>query len=166
MRAKPDVQPADCRNHLDGLLAEEATILARLEDLLSREHALLVADDLDGLEKATDERQSCIATLVRLEDDRRSLCRMLGHSPDASGLEQVLRWCDQGGRLQRRWSDSAARATRCRDLNVRNGALVGARLRRVEGLLGTMSGRPAARDTYGPGTGPRSRVGHVLSAEA
>jgi len=166
MRAKPDVQPADCRKSLEGLLAEEATVLARLEDLLKREHELLVADDLDGLEKATDERQACIATLARVEDERRSLCRMLGHTADAAGLAQVLRWCDPDGRLQQRWTDGAARAARCRDLNARNGALVTARLRRVEGLLGMMSGSSASRDTYGPGAAARTRVGHVLSAEA
>ena len=38
----------------------------------------------------------------------------------------------------------------CRDLNDRNGVLVGAQIKRVEGLLGAMTGTSAEPRAYGP----------------
>lgn len=130
-----------CRDTLGKLVGEELTALAQLEALLEREHALLLDNDLEEFERAGELRQSCVTTLLRIEDERRNLCRMLNAPADLHGLQRLLSWCDPERTLQARWSECGERATRCRNSNERNGALVSARLKRVEGLLETLTGR-------------------------
>jgi flagella synthesis protein FlgN len=156
-----------CREHLTNLLIEEASSLTTLATLLEREYEVLIANDVTGLEIAIKERQSCVGKIVRLEDERRSLCRMLGHESDMHGLEKLLRWCDPAGTLVARWAECAAGAARCQTFNDRNGALVRARLIRVQTLLAALGGPSGDTRTYGPGgTFAVPRIGRVLTAQA
>jgi flagellar biosynthesis protein FlgN len=143
------VDPGVCREHLQKLLAEEFNALTQLETLLDHEHELLVANDVDGLDRAGESRQVCVAELLRVEDERRSLCRMMNVPADVQGLERLLRWCDPSNTLHRRLGECAQRATRCRELNERNGALVTARLKKVEGMLDVLTGRANQPKVYG-----------------
>lgn len=157
------MNPSVCREHLDKLFAEEAGALTRLEELLDKEHEFLLANDVDEFERTGEARQACVANLVRLEDERRSLCRMMNVSADHLGLEKLMTWCDPSRTLKNRVSACSKRAGRCRELNDRNGALVTARLKRVEGLLGVITGRASQPKTYGrQGTyeqsSPKSRL--------
>jgi flagella synthesis protein FlgN len=131
------------------LIAEESGALDQLQTLLDREHELLVANDVDGLERAGQARQTCIGVLMRIEDDRRALCRALNVPADATGLDRLLAWCDPSKALRRRWAECADRATSCRKLNDRNGALVAARLNRVQGMLDIVTGRADQSKVYG-----------------
>lgn len=160
------MDPLVCREHLGKLLADEAACLAQLDELLQKEHQLLLANDIDGLEQATDKRQAAIGALLRVDDERRSLCRMHGQEPDAAGLERLLNWCDPKGTLQAQWADCAARAARCRELNDRNGALVTARMQRVEHLLAVITRPAESAAAYGPhGVQSAPSSGRMLSAE-
>jgi flagellar biosynthesis protein FlgN len=159
------VDPSVCFEHFDKLLNEEAGALARLEQLLDHEHELLVANDVDALERAGEQRQSCVGDLMRIEDERRSLCRMMNVSADASGLERLMTWCDPTGSLKTRWATCADHAGRCRAANDRNGALVIARMKKVEGMLDVLTGQASSPKVYGKqGTyestarGPRVQV--------
>jgi flagellar biosynthesis/type III secretory pathway chaperone len=142
------VDASVCREHLAKLINEESKMLARLEDLLSQEHEYLVANDIEALDRAGDARQACISELVRVDDDRRTLCRMLNMPTDNVGIERMLNWCDPTKSLQPRIADCAVRAGRCRESNDRNGALVTARLKRVEGLLDVVTGRANQPKVY------------------
>jgi len=137
-----------CRDHLERILTDEAAALERLESLLDREHKIIVDQDLDALERSGAERQTCVGDLLRIEDERRSLCRQLGKKADASGLNEVVLWCDPRSTLQLYLDECAVRAIRCRAANDRNGMLVASRLKRVEGLLNAITGREQAH-TYG-----------------
>jgi flagellar biosynthesis/type III secretory pathway chaperone len=143
------VDPGVCREHLQKLLVEESNALTQLQTLLDHEHELLVANDVDGLDRAGEARQVCVGELLRIEDERRSLCRMMNVPTDVQGLERLLRWCDPSNTMQRRLVDCAERATRCRELNDRNGALVTARLKKVEGMLDVLTGRANQPKVYG-----------------
>jgi flagellar biosynthesis protein FlgN len=159
------VDPHVCREHLAGLLGEEVTALGELEELLKREHEVLASEDVDALEKTARLRQERVGALARIEEQRRSLCSMHGHSPDLAGLERLITWCDPKGSLMSRLRECAERVARCRDLNDRNGTMVGARLKRVEGLLGILTGRADRADTYSPrGSTAAARPGRVLGA--
>ncbi len=161
------MDPVACREHIATLLSQESAALDALAKLLEREHGFLVANDVESLEAAMAERQTCVGSLLRIEEDRRSMCRMLGHTPDAAGLDRLLAWCDPAGSLKSRWADCATRGTRCRDLNDRNGALVAARMKRVETILGALTGRSAEAPTYSAsGTTTVSRSGSVLTTTA
>ena len=156
------------REHLARLLAEENGALTEFESLLEREHVALKSRDIDALEALADARQSSVTNMLKLEDERRSLCGMLGYDTDLPGLAKLIAWCDPRRTLAAAYDECAVRARRCRDLNDRNGLLVGAQIKRVEGLLGAITGTPAQRSYgprqaafYGGGTG-----GQVISAEA
>lgn len=155
-----------CREHLSNLLTEESARLAELEDLLAREHQVLESNDIRALEATTRARQERMGALARIEEQRRSLCAMHGYSADRGGLDALIAWCDPQGSLLAHLRDCASRATRCRDLNDRNAVVVAARLKRVEGMLGVLTGRPAASDTYGPRgvCGPSMRSGRIIGA--
>ncbi|MGC4028554.1 MAG: flagellar protein FlgN [Steroidobacteraceae bacterium] len=163
------MQAETCREHLQSLLADEAALLTQLEKQLAREHELLVKNDVEGLEAAGGARQATVASLLRVEDERRSLCHMLGRSADAAGIASLLRWCDPTGTLARAQAQVTERATDCRAQNDRNGALVSARLTRVSGILRTLD-PPSGAAIYGAG-GARpaelgAHAGRLLSAQA
>lgn len=156
-----------CREALGSLLSQEVSLLSELAGLLEREHGLLVANDVDSLEKAMDERQVTVGKLLQTEDERRLLCRAHGRETDAEGIAQLMAWCDPSGMLKTRWADCAKGATQCRELNDRNGALVTARMRRVETLLGAITGQSQEAPTYGPkGAYASVRSGRVLASKA
>jgi flagellar biosynthesis protein FlgN len=156
-----------CREALASILTQEVSALAEIAGLLDREHALLVANDVETLETVMEERQVSVGKLLSAEEERRTLCRMHGREPDAKGIEQLMAWCDPRGTLKSHWTDCANGAARCRDLNDRNGALVTARMKRVETLLTALTGQTQEAPTYGPkGAYAPARSGRVLATEA
>ena len=156
-----------CKDSIERLLGEECGLLAKLEALLDTEHQFLNGNDIDALEQAGAARHACTGALVRIEDERRSLCRMSGKSSDRRGLEELLKWCDPNNTLKPRWMECTERATRCRDRNDRNGIVVAVRLKRVEGMLSVITGRDKAPATYGPQRGyAQAQVGRMIRSEA
>src|SRR4051794_39887226 len=95
----PSHDPTYCREQLATQVAGENLELAALEGLLTQEHALLQAGDAEGLDKAATARQHCIGQILRIEDERRALCRASGRSDDTAGLHSLLAWCDPTGLL-------------------------------------------------------------------
>ena len=154
-----NIDPSAYRDSLSRLLGDEYSLLIQLERQLVREHGLLSKGDIEGLESVGSERQACVAALLKLEDERLGLCRMLGHSPDLKGLETLLRWCDPQGLLRQPLQDCTDLAGRCRDQNTRNGMLVNARLQRVSGVLGLLTSNEAS-----PATPIYGRKGNAFAA--
>jgi flagellar biosynthesis/type III secretory pathway chaperone len=155
-----------CREKLGNLIKDESLALNELATLLDREHGFLEANDVVALEGATRERQRCVARICRVDEERRALCRDLGRPVDLEGLEDLLRWCDPKGSLSSSWAECSEAASKARNLNDRNGALVAARLKHVQARLGTLIARREA-STYGPkGAYSQASTGRVLTAEA
>ena len=157
------------RDTLGRLLAEENAALGEFASLLDKEHGALRSRDIDALETLAESRQASVVKLLKIEEERRSLCSMLGYDTDLTGLARLIAWCDPGRTLARPYEECATRARDCRNLNNRNGILVGAQIKRVEGLLGAMTGASSEPRAYGPRgqTNPyASPAGKVLSAEA
>lgn len=161
------MDPASCRAELERMLAEETRLLTALEQQLEREHDYLVANDVESLERAGDSRQATVAALLKLEDERSSLCRMLGQGGDRIALAAVLAWCDPQGTLAGAQAECTRLAGNCRALNERNGALVTARLNRLAGML-EMIGPGNAAATYQPGAsrGGPAPAGRLVSVRA
>ncbi len=154
-----------CREHLAEVLAEEASLLVELRSLLEREYEVMGTKDAIAVEKTVLLRQERMGALTRVEEQRRSLCSMHGYSADHAGLERLMVWCDPQGTLVSLLRQCAKSATDCRDLNDRNGSLVSAKLKRVEGLLGALTGRGSSADTYSStGSTAPTRPGRVLGA--
>ncbi len=157
-----------CRDVLSRLIDEESRTLADLVALLEREHELLVANrSAEALEDACEARQICMGTLLRVQDERRGMLRLLGLSEAPAALDELLTRCDPAGELKSRWAATLNSARRCRELNDRNGALVNARMRRVEGLLNVLTGERSTPNLYGPqGQVATNRGRSVVSAQA
>jgi flagellar biosynthesis/type III secretory pathway chaperone len=132
------------RSHIEALMADEAQALQQLQTLLDREHQFISNDDLEALEAAGRDRESCVNQLMRIDAERQNLCRSTGRSGDKAGLLSLLRWCDPSGRLQQHWKASTDMIRQCRSLNDRNGALVNNRMKRVEGMLDALNGPQAS----------------------
>jgi flagellar biosynthesis/type III secretory pathway chaperone len=163
------VDAALTRDTLGRLLAEENVALCEFEALLDREHGALAKRDIDTLESLAEARQANIVRLLNIEEERRVLCGMHGYDTDLQGLARLISWCDPGRTLKRPYDECASRARKCRDLNDRNGILVGAQIKRVAGMLGALTGSNAEPRAYGPRgqSNPYSAAaGTVLSAEA
>jgi flagellar biosynthesis/type III secretory pathway chaperone len=154
-----------CREHLAEVLAEEASLLVELRSLLEREYEVMGTKDAIAVERTVLLRQERMGALARVEEQRRSLCSMHGYSADHAGLERLMVWCDPQGTLVSLLRQCAKYATDCRDLNDRNGSLVSVKLKRVEGLLGALTGRGSSADTYSStGSTAPTRPGRVLGA--
>lgn len=140
----------ESKQALSRLLDEERRLLLRLEGLLDAEKAILLKDDSpEELEAACITRQECMGALLRLQDERSNLLRMLGYSPDNAGLLSLIKACDPERVLPPRWAECAELAKRCRSLNDHNGALVASRMRRVQGVLEVITGKRSDPNVYG-----------------
>jgi flagellar biosynthesis protein FlgN len=158
-----------CRKQISQLLADESTLLARLEQQLRSEHELLVKNDIEALETTGNARQDTVARLLRLDDERRGICRLMGRGGDAAGMGELLGWCDPQGSLASAYAVCAEQVVQCRTQNDRNGALVTARLNKVSSMLGMLniSGNDArtygASRTHSPGP---QRAGRLVATSA
>lgn len=159
------MDPALTRDSVERLVGEQLTTLTRLEELLDREHALLVERNVEALTAAGRDRQACVGTLLRIDSERVQHCRMFGYAADADGMLKLLASCDASGRLTTRWQSCIELTRRCRKLNDRNGALATAQLRSVAGRLDALTGgAPRSPETYARGGAPRSNAGRLLAA--
>ena len=149
----PSHDPTLCREQLATLMAGLNAHLAALESLLTQEYDLLQSRDAEGLEKSGTARQQCIGHILRIEDERRALCRATGRNEDTAGLHSLLAWCDPTGLLVPAMQEYRERTQRCREQNDRNGILVNGRLQQE------------AR-TYGPGSDESGGYGRKLTTRA
>ncbi|HWW20387.1 MAG TPA: flagellar protein FlgN [Steroidobacteraceae bacterium] len=130
----------DVRQHLSRILAEEAQLLAELESVLERETDILVGDDAQAIQNIGSNRHRCVDALSRLGVERTDTGRMLCFGADATGLDQLFEWADPSKALHARWSVNLELARRCKAINDKNGAIVAAKLNRVQKLLGQLRG--------------------------
>jgi flagellar biosynthesis/type III secretory pathway chaperone len=158
--------PTHCRERLATLMAEQNALLATLEGLLAHEHELLQTRDAEGLENASTTRQHCVAGILRVEDERRALCRAHGRGENPAGLHDLLAWCDPTGLLLPAMQEYRERTLRCRELNDRNGILVNGRLQPASSLPGAPDGRAPEGNTYGPGSDHGRGYGRKLTTRA
>lgn len=155
------MEQAECREQLAKIMANETRLLSELAQLLDREHACLEGEDATALEKTAQERQKCVGAIYRCDEERRALCRGTNRPENLQGLQDLMRWCDPKGTLAPGWAQCSAAAANCRKLNDRNGALVNARLKHVQGRLGVLIEGRRDSVTYGrrgndvPPTGSR-----------
>jgi flagellar biosynthesis protein FlgN len=149
MAANDGVRAPDVRRHVDRILGEEAGLLGSLERLLRAEAEVLRGNDVEAIERIGSSRHQCIDALTGLESERAEACRLFACGSGREGFERLLDWCDPTRTLHARWIENLDVARRCKDLNDGNGAVVSARLNRVQQLLLKLRGA-SAPSTYGP----------------
>jgi len=135
-----NLQRDDIHRHLSRILAEERRLLGELESVLQRETEILRGDDAQAIERIGDSRHGYINTLSRLDAERADTCRMLSFGNGPNGLARLYEWADPSEGLRQDWNSNLELARRCKALNDRNGAIVLAKLGRVQQLLGKLRG--------------------------
>jgi flagella synthesis protein FlgN len=134
------VQPTDVHEHLSRILAEEARLLGEFELVLAQETQVVRGDDTQAIQNIGADRQRYVDTLTRLDAERADACRMFSFGNGRGALERLFQWADPRGGLQRQWTANLDLARRCKALNDQNGAIVAAKLGRVQQLLGKLRG--------------------------
>jgi flagellar biosynthesis/type III secretory pathway chaperone len=134
------LQRDDVRQLLQRLLGEESRLLKELHVLLVDEAGILSRNDIDGISNIGSTRQRCIDALTALDAERTATCRMLSFGQGAGALTRLYQWCDPSGALDGRWHANLAIARKCQHLNNTNGAVVTAKLSRVQQLLMAIRG--------------------------
>jgi flagellar biosynthesis/type III secretory pathway chaperone len=137
------LQRADVHQHLARILEEESRLLGELETLLQDETAILRGEDVEAIAQIGSTRQRCIDALTRLDGERTDTCRMLSFGQGRGALTRLYGWCDPSGALESAWLANLKIARRCQRLNDTNGAIVTARLSRVQQLLMVVRGTSA-----------------------
>jgi flagellar biosynthesis/type III secretory pathway chaperone len=139
-----------CRTTFSRLIQEETAALSELAVLLEREFTYLKDSEVAALNDAMRERHQCVLRILKVDDERRELCRALGRPFDLKGLQGLISWCDPQGTLAAAWTTCTAAASQCRSLNDRNSAMAGARLQHVQARLGLLIEGRRETVTYGP----------------
>jgi flagellar biosynthesis/type III secretory pathway chaperone len=134
---------ADVHRHLNRILDEESRLLSELEALLRDESGILGRDDVEAIARIGSTRQRCVDALTRLDAERADSCRMLSFGQGRGALGALYGWCDPSGALNSKWLANLAIARRCQQLNDTNGAVVTAKLSRVQQLLMVIRGTSA-----------------------
>lgn len=134
------VSRGDVQQHLGRILTEEAQLLAELESVLAQETDVLRGDDAEAIQNIGNNRHRCVDALSRLGVERTETGRMLSFGTDATGLTKLFDWADPSRTLQARWNVNLELARRCKAINDKNGAIVAAKLDRVQKLLGNLRG--------------------------
>jgi flagellar biosynthesis/type III secretory pathway chaperone len=134
------VARGDVQQHLSRILAEEAQLLADLESVLERETDILCGEDAEAIQRIGSNRHHCVDRLSQLSVERIQTGRMLSFGSDRAGLDKLFDWADPSTALRSKWSRNLELARRCKALNDKNGAIVAAKLDRVQKLLGQLRG--------------------------
>ncbi|HEY6452799.1 MAG TPA: flagellar protein FlgN [Steroidobacteraceae bacterium] len=134
------VQRSEVHEHLSRILTEEARLLGEFESVLRRETDVVRGEDTEAIQRIGGDRHRYVDTLTRLEAERSDACRMLSFGDGRAALEQLLDWADPTASLRRQWAANLELARRCKALNDHNGAIVAAKLGRVQQLLGKLRG--------------------------
>ena len=134
------VQPRDVHQTLTRILTEEAGLLGELETILQQETEVLRGEDAAAIQRIGGNRHRCVDTLSRLDAERADTCRMLSFGSGRGALDRLYAWADPSAGLQAKWSSNLECARRCKTLNDKNGAIVAAKLNRVQQLLGKLRG--------------------------
>ena len=136
--ARPDVQ-----QQLGRLLAEESQLLVELQVVLEQETKILCGEDSDAIARIGSNRHRCVDRLSQLGIERLDTSRMLSFGVDRTGLSKLHDWADPSRKLRASWVSNLELARRCKALNDKNGAIVAAKLGRVQKLLGHLRGSVA-----------------------
>src|SRR5580692_942754 len=76
-----------CRATFGRLIKEETSALGELAALLEREFTYLKDSEVAALSDAMRERHQCVLRILKVDDERRELCRTLGRPFDLKGIQ-------------------------------------------------------------------------------
>jgi flagellar biosynthesis protein FlgN len=152
------IDRGNVHQHLNSLLSEEAQLLVELETVLERETDIVRGEDTEAIQSIGSNRHRCVDRLSRIGVERTDSARMLSFGADQAGMEKLFDWADPSTALRAKWRANLELARRCKALNDKNGAIVAAKLDRVQQLLSKLRGSTAP-PVYGPKVSRYGKLG-------
>ncbi|HEY4540812.1 MAG TPA: flagellar protein FlgN [Noviherbaspirillum sp.] len=141
-------------------LAEELAAGRSLLQLLKDEQELLIKADVDGLNKATEEKSRLVGTMGELALRRHRSLAAAGHPASESGMQDWLNSLKDpkaGQQIRQTWSTLIELGSLAKELNRTNGMLIGQHMARTQNALYVLQGGQQGEQLYGPNgqaTGP------------
>jgi flagellar biosynthesis/type III secretory pathway chaperone len=127
----------EARRRLEDILDREIEAAHQLSTTLAAERDALTGDAAAAVERTAAEKIEVLATLERLELERRTLCAATGESD--GGVAALL---------AERWRALMELMARCRTANEINGYIIHVRQNQIRQLLDIVRGTSPV--TYGP----------------
>ncbi|MEO1244372.1 MAG: flagellar protein FlgN [Pseudomonadota bacterium] len=150
-----------------------AQILKRSIDAASNLHAALELEresleqqDLDGLERAMNEKAARLESLAELEQQRSALCREAGlRDDDPEQMHKLVAPLDERDAVAEQWQRLLELAAECQTLNLGNGSVIRIRQNQLGDRLAVLRGVSAdGPSTYGKnGNGPAQAAQRSLA---
>ena len=125
----------DARRRLEDVLDREIGVARSLAATLAAERTALTGDSPEAVEQKAAQKTQILATIEKLDTERRSLWSM----PDGAGLAATV---------AERWRALMELMAGCRAANEVNGYIIHVRQHQVRQLIDIVRGGPAV--TYGP----------------
>jgi flagella synthesis protein FlgN len=125
---------AELKRALSDVLDEMRAAVDELASVLTTEQAALRSADTEALNHAGNRKQTLMMQLEQLDAERLQLASATPHVSAA---------------LEPTWRDVLDALRTCRELNQRNGSLVGERLGSVRRALAVLTGRTPDDGIYG-----------------
>lgn len=133
----------DARARLEDLLDREIEVARALAEALADERAALGGDSPAALEQRASLKMQLLASLERLEDERRALAHAASQALPGA---RVAPGSALAAGVAERWRALMEIVSRCRAANEQNGYIINLRRGHVQQLLGALRGVTA--DTY------------------
>ncbi len=132
------------------VLQRENALLRSLLDCIDLELEALQGNDASGVEAAAEQKYKFTQGLSELGAERRVLLSQAGFTPDAAGIEDLGRQCEdvQGRSLRQAWEELLALGRRCYQGNARNGQLNAVAQRMLRQMLAHLRGDATNSDVY------------------
>lgn len=109
------------RSDLQSIFRAELSVLEPLAKLMSAEQEALKSQDLPRIIELSESKEQLLGTLQAATAERLQTMQILGYSPTAEGLDELLAWSHADKPLLA-YSRQVYDLTKfCHDLNVENG---------------------------------------------
>lgn len=136
----------DARRNLEDLLDREIEAARHLSSTLAAERSALTGTSPEAVQQKSAEKIQLLATLERLESERRALCTEAGLAePDDAGGANPAK---MAGTVAERWRALMELVAGCRTANEVNGYIIHVRQNQIRQLMEIIRG--ASPLTYGP----------------
>ena len=131
------------------LIVTEIVAVQRFVALLKQEQAALRDNQLDVLEKLTEEKGTLLEELSRIGQERHQSLLQHGIAENREGVEQWLQ-AQQNPKLIQAWKALQQLAREAKTLNELNGQCIALLSNNNRQLLETLTGQHARGTFYGP----------------
>lgn len=144
-----DKQPSIAEALSETVAAENDAITAFV-DVLEQEQAILKEGSPTDLPSVVAKKDQLSEKLALLAGRRNALLAQAGLSPDRPGMEAFCAQKGSQAKLASQWATTLELASRAKELNRLNGALIGLRMQYNDRVLEALCNTSASQPLYGP----------------